>query len=113
MSLKGFSLLEAMIGITLLTFSLMGVVAMMVYFGSQTSDKTLKGCLLDGATNALAQYSANALPVSTSFTCENINITIGMSHSTFPSSNDCNNVTATATAEGKSIQLQTKICNFQ
>lgn len=111
--MKGFTLLEAMVGITLLTLSLMGVVALMVYFGSQTSDKTLKGCLLDGATNAIAQYSANALPVGASFTCENISITVSMSHSTFPASNACNDVIATATAQGKSVQLKTKVCNFQ
>lgn len=110
---KGFTLLESMIGVSLLTLALMGMVAMMVYFGTQTADKTLKNCLLDNASSALTRYKANALPVSTTFTCENITGTISMSSTTFPAVNTCSNVTATATAQGKSVQLQTSVCNFQ
>ncbi|MCX8021396.1 MAG: hypothetical protein N2745_01315 [Syntrophorhabdaceae bacterium] len=109
---NGFTLIEAMIGITILTFSLMGVVAMMVYFGSQTTDKKLKSCLLDSAASALQQFKGNALPISSSFTCENITGTISVNPTTYPSSNTCTDVTATASALGKSLTLTTKVCNF-
>jgi prepilin-type N-terminal cleavage/methylation domain-containing protein len=110
---RGFTLIEAMIALAILSISLLGVVAMMVYFGTDTSDKNLKSCLLDRATSALSQYRANALPVPTSFTCTNRTGTMTMSHTTFPGPNLCNDVTATASAGGKTIQLSTKVCNMQ
>jgi Tfp pilus assembly protein PilV len=111
----GFSLIEAMIGITLLSISLLGVVGLMAYFGFQTSDKVLRNCLLDNASNALTQYRNDALPINNSnFTCgNNISGTVTMSTGTFPAAGNCNDVTATATAGGRSLTLQTKACNFQ
>ena len=110
---KGFTIIEALIALAILSISLLGVVAMMVYFATDTTDKNLKSCLLDRATSALSQYRANALPVSTSFTCANRSGTMTMSQTTFPGTNACNDVTATATAGGKTIQLSTKVCNMQ
>ncbi len=110
---KGFTLLEALIGMALLTLTLMGTVAMMTYFGTQTSDQVLKRCLLDSASTALSQYRANSLPVSTTTTCRNITVNVSLDYTTFPLLNFCNDVTATASANGKSTKLKTKVCNFQ
>jgi Tfp pilus assembly protein PilV len=109
---RGFTLIEAMLGITLLSISLLGVVAMMSYFSTQTSDRSLRNCLLEQASNGLSQHRADALPVETSFTCGNIGGTLSMSHTTFPAANTCDDVTATATAGNKTAILQTKVCNF-
>jgi Tfp pilus assembly protein PilV len=112
---RGFSLIEAMIGITLLSISLLGVVGMMAYFGFQNSDKMLRNCLLDNASNALTQYRNQALPINNSnFACgNNVNGTVAMNFTVFPASNVCNDVTATATGGGRSVMLQSKVCNFQ
>jgi len=110
--LRGFTLIEAMIAITLLTFSLLGVVAMQVYFGSETTDKTLKNCLLDQATSALSYKRATGDNPNTSFTCDNGTVSGSMSMSESTVSAYCKSVTATATAKGKSLSLNTLICNF-
>jgi type II secretory pathway pseudopilin PulG len=109
----GFTLIEAMLGIAILSFALLGVVALMSYFGSQTSEKTLRGCLLDAASNGLMQYRANALPVATSFSCEGYTGTVSVTPSTFPGPNTCNNVTSTATAKGKSLEMTTMVCDVK
>lgn len=110
--MKGFTLIEALMGMAILTITLLGSVAMMVYFGSETSDKTLKNCLVDTAVNALSQYRANVLPVSSPVTCDVFSVAVTLSQTTFPSANTCSNVTATAVAKGKSVQLSTSVCNY-
>ncbi len=108
----GFTLVEALVGAALLSVSLLGVVSMMVYFGTGTADKTLRDCLLDNAINGLAQLRTNTT-VSTTFTCGGASGTLSLSPSTFPASNACSDVTATATCSGKTLTMGTKICNFQ
>ena len=111
--MKGFTLIEAMIAITILTFSLLGVIAMQSYFGTQTSDRGLKNCLLDCALNAITQYKANSLPITSPVTCDIYSVTVSLDHSTYPSANSCNDVTATASKSGKTFSIKTKVCNFQ
>jgi len=125
--LKGFTLIEAMIAITILTFSLLGVVAMQSYFGTQTSDQSLKNCLLDGATNAMAQYRANSLTAPfnftsqpCSFTCDIYTVSITLKESSssgttitaFPVSGDCKDSVTTASSMGKSFSVRSKVCYF-
>lgn len=110
---RGASLIEAMLGLVLLSISLLGVVGMMVYFSTNTSDKALRSCLLESASNALEQYKVDGLPVITDFTCGNASGTITMSHGTYPAASTCNDVTSTATVGARSMTLQTRVCNFQ
>lgn len=111
--MKGFTLIEAMIAVTILTISLLGVVAMQVYFGTQTTDQSLKNCLVDSSMNALSQYKGNSLPITSSVTCDIYTITVSLDQSTFPSSDNCSDVTATSSSMGKSFSIKTKVCNFQ
>jgi Tfp pilus assembly protein PilV len=108
----GFTLIEALVGGVLLSLSLLGVVALMVYFSTGTADKSLRDCLLDNALNGLAQLRANAT-VATTFTCGSASGILTLSPNTFPALNACSDVTATASAGGKTVQMKTKICNFQ
>jgi Tfp pilus assembly protein PilV len=112
---SGFTLIEALIGALLLSLSLLGVVGMMVYFGTDTADKTLRDCLLDNATNGLTQLRANlTVSASRSITCGASSGTLTVSPNTFPATaNTCSDVTATAAAGGKTLQMTTRICNFQ
>jgi prepilin-type N-terminal cleavage/methylation domain-containing protein len=110
---KGFTLIELMIGMLLLSITLLGMVGMMVYFATQTSDNSLRACVLDNALNAMARHKANSLPVPTTFTCGTKGGTLTMSHTTFPADDACVDVTATASAGGRSVQLKDKVCNFQ
>jgi len=115
---KGFTLIEAMIAAALLSISLLGVVAMMVYFGTQTTDRTLRDCLLDKATSALMQFRTNNLPISATFTCANKTGTLTISPTTYPP--DCNaspstccvDAAATAMGGGKTVVMRTRVCNF-
>lgn len=110
---RGTSLIEALIGLLLLSICLLGVVGTMAYFSSNTADKSLRSCLLENAGNAIQQLKVNALPVNTTFTCGGLSGTISMSQTTFPALNDCDDVTATATVGAKSVTLQTKVCNIE
>lgn len=110
---QGFTIIEAMVGLALLSITLLGVVAMMAYFGSHTSDRFLKNCLLDSAVNALDEYKSNALPVASSFTCRGMPGSVTLSTGTFPVTDTCSDVTATVSAGGKTLSLQTKVCNFR
>lgn len=109
----GTSLIEALIGLLLLSICLLGVVGTMTYFSTNTADKALRSCLLENAGNAIQQLKVNALPVNTTFTCGNLSGSVTLSQATFPALNDCDDVTATATVGTKSVTLQTKVCNIE
>ncbi len=109
----GFTLIEAMVGSFLLCVTLLGVVAMMGYFATGTSDTVLRNCLLDNALSGLKQLNEN-VTVSTAFTCaNNVSGTLSLNPNAYPATNTCSDVTATATGGGRTLRMTSKICNFQ
>lgn len=111
--MKGFTLIEAMLAITILTISLLGVVAMQAYLGSQTTDKAVLNCLLDTASNTLAQYRANAGTISSPVSCDEGRISVTVSNpGSYPAQSTCQDVTITTSASGKTFNLPSKVCNF-
>jgi len=113
MCVKGFSLIEAMLAISILTISLLGVVAMQVYFGTQTTDNATLNCLLDTATNALTQYRANAGTISSPVLCDEGRISVTVSNpGSYPAQSTCQDVTITTSAKGRTFKLSSKVCNF-
>jgi len=121
---KGFTLIEAMLAITILTISLLGVVAMQAYLGSQTTDKAVLNCLLDTASNTLAQYRANADTITSPVLCDEGRISVTVAGSAIPSTTAsniypaypaqsvCADVTITTSAKGKTFKLSSYVCNF-
>jgi len=108
--LKGFTLMEALIAIGIMSIALLGIIASQVYFGSQTSDQSLKDCLVGAASTYLSQTAAG-VTVDTTFTCEG-GFSGTVSATSSASSTRCNVVTVTATASGKSVTLSSKLCSF-
>ncbi len=110
----GFTLVEAMVSIAVLTIFLMGVVSMQAYFGTQTSDRELRTCLLENASSALVQRRNGSASTSFSFTCKNSSGTVSISTQTLSGVNPgaCERVTATATAQSKTATVATSVCDF-
>ncbi len=108
--MKGFTMMEALIAIGIMSIAVLGIIASQVYFGSQTSDQSLKDCLVGAASTYLSQ-SAAGVTADTTFTCEG-GFSGTISATSTASSTRCNIVTVTTTASGKSVTLSTKICSF-
>lgn len=111
---RGFTLVEAMVSIAVLTIFLMGVVSMQAYFGTQTSDRELRTCLLENASSALAQRRNGSTNTSFGFTCKNSSGTVTISATVLSGTNPgaCEKVTATATAQNKNAVVTTSVCSF-
>lgn len=110
----GFTLIECMVSIVILTIFLLGVVSMQAYFGTQTSERELRTCLLENASSALAQRRNGSAATSFAFTCKNSSGTVTIAASTLAGTNPgaCQEVTATATARSKSASVTTSVCSF-
>ena len=111
---SGFTLVEVMVSIAILTIFLMGVVAMQTYFGTRTSDRELRTCLLENASSALAQRRNGSTATSFSFTCQKNSGTVTIGVETLSGANPgaCQQVVATATAQGKSASVASSVCDF-
>lgn len=106
-------MIEVVISIFILVIGLLAVMTLQSRFATTTSDRAIRNALVDAAASAL-QHCENAKsnpPASYTYGGITVNISIGGSCS--PSENSCNNVTANATAQGKSFSLTTKVCNFK
>lgn len=109
-----------MVSIAVLTIFLMGVVSMQTYFGTQTSDRELRTCLLENASSALAQRRNGSTATSFSFTCAKSSGTVTIATNDRPiyykgewvNPSSCTQVTATATAQSKSATVASSVCDF-
>lgn len=113
-SQKGFSLIEALIAIAIISIALLGLVATQGTFATQTVDRTLQNSLIDAASSALTHcQNVNTSPPA-SYTYENgLVVNIALIGSCSVALNTCNSVTATATARDKSFAMTTQVCNFK
>lgn len=110
-----------MVSIAVLTIFLMGVVSMQAYFGTQTSERELRTCLLENATGALTRYRNDSTSTGFSFTCKNSSGTVAVTTTgdlpisykdEWVNPGNCKQVTATATAQNKSAAVATSVCEF-
>lgn len=110
----GFTLIEAMVSIAILSIFLLGVVAMQACFGTRTSERELRTCLLESASSALAQCRNGSTATSFAFTCQKTSGTVTIDASPLAGTNPgaCQEVTATAAAQGKSASVTTSVCSF-
>lgn len=108
--MKGFTMMEALIAIGIMSIALLGIIASQVYFGSQTSDQSIKDCLVGASSTYLSQKAAG-LTADTTFTCEG-GLSGTLSATTTAASARCNIITVTSTVSGKSVTLSTKLCSF-
>ncbi len=108
---KGFSFIEALIAIIVLTVAVLGLVSMQGTFATQSVDRTLQNALIDAASSALTHcQNVNTAPPGT-YTYEGIAVTVSISGNCALALNTCSNVTATATASGRTFSMTTFVCN--
>lgn len=111
----GFTLIEAVISLALLSIAIVGFIMMQSKFAMQTADRTLLNALGDAASSALTQcQTISSTPGVLNYAFnKNLAVTVALSGSCAASAGNCNVVTATASAGGKSTKLTTQVCNFQ
>lgn len=111
---RGFTLIEALIAMVILTIGIVSVISMQATFARGTVDRTVLNALIDSAASALNRCQIdNATPASLSYTHEGRTINVSITGSCNPASDTCNAVSATAThSTGKTFTISTMVCNF-
>lgn len=113
-SQKGFSLIEALIAVAIVSIALIGLAGMQGLFATQTVDRTVQNSLVDAASSALTHcQNVNTTPTSPYIYEQGLEVNVTLSGSCNPATDSCNNVIATASARGKSFSLTTLVCNIQ
>ncbi|MDI6801641.1 MAG: prepilin-type N-terminal cleavage/methylation domain-containing protein [Thermodesulfovibrionales bacterium] len=117
-SQQGFSLVEALIATVILAIGITGFISMQASFASKSAVRTAINSLIDAASSALAQCQADKTTGSSlSYTYENnMVVTVTLNKSCNIAPDECDAVTATASAEGKGekpFKLTTYVCNFK
>ncbi|MCC6345617.1 MAG: type II secretion system protein [Nitrospirales bacterium] len=110
----GFSVIEALIAVAILSIALVGLVTTIGKFSSSTVDRTVLNCLVDAASTALYKCQAG-IDANPNTTCGSSTVSVtGVSGYCAPATGACTTVTAVATAspQGKTVSLTTQICNF-
>lgn len=110
---KGFTLVEVLVSILILIIGVLAVMTLQSRFATATADRAVRNALIDAAASAIQHCESTLSTPPTSYTYGGITVNVSISGSCSPSKNNCNNVTATATAQGKSFSLTTKVCNFE
>ncbi|MEM4134698.1 MAG: hypothetical protein QXV73_05820 [Candidatus Micrarchaeia archaeon] len=82
-------------------------------FATSTADRAVRNALVDAAASALQHCESTLSIPPNTYTYGGITVNVSIIGNCRLSKNNCNNVTATATAQGKSFSLTTKVCNFE
>lgn len=109
---KGFTLIEVLVSILILIIGVLAVMTLQSRFTTATADRAVRNALVDAAASALKHCESTHTDPPTSYTYGGITVSISKSGDCNPGLNACNNVTVTATAQGKSFSLTSKVCNF-
>ncbi len=107
---RGFTLIEALIAIVLAFFIVIGVANVVGFFPSSTADRLEMSCLVEGAVSGVEACRAGQ--VINSIQCGGFTVNIDVNGSCAPSAGSCNEVTVTATLNGRSFSLKDTVCNF-
>lgn len=108
----GFTIVEVVIATLILLVGVVALISLQTRFATSTADRAIRNALIDAAASALQHCESTLSTPPTSYTYGGITVSVSVSGSCSPSENSCNNVTATATAQGKSFSITTKVCNF-
>ncbi|HIJ60426.1 MAG TPA: prepilin-type N-terminal cleavage/methylation domain-containing protein [Nitrospirae bacterium] len=112
---RGFTLLEALIAMVILTIGIVSVISMQATFAKGTVDRTVLNALIDSASSLLNRCQIDTgTPSSVTYTHEGRTITVTRTGSCNPNTDTCNAVSATATDSltNKTFTISTMICNF-
>lgn len=110
---KGFTLVEVLVSILILIIGVLAVMTLQSRFATATADRAVRNALIDAAASAIQHCESTLSTPPTSYTYSGITVNVSISGSCSPSEETCNDVTVTATAQGKIFSLTTKVCNFR
>ena len=110
---KGFSLVEALISVMIVTFIVMFVLNSVTLFPILVRKDVINFCLRQAANSAVEYKRANPTDPTNNFTftCKGMSIDVNVSGGT-PPPNDCTDITVTATYRTYTYQVRDRICNF-
>ncbi|MGO9611758.1 MAG: prepilin-type N-terminal cleavage/methylation domain-containing protein [Dissulfurispiraceae bacterium] len=110
---RGFTFLEVVIALAILSIALVGLASMQMLYGQQTYDRTRLNSIVDAVSAALSQCQAGITPTNPA-TYNGVTVSMSVSGgSCVPASNTCNAVSATASSGSESITATSYVCNFQ
>lgn len=118
---RGFTLVETVIAIALVTVIGLVCAGMISFFARLTRDDTVNTCLLQAASSGIEAARANSTTNSITLPCGGYTINATIAYSgTLPNpapamgsgSSACVQVTATATIGSKTRVMRDLICNF-
>lgn len=108
--MRGFTLVEGLVAVMLTFIVSIGVAGLLTFFGLYNRENILHTCLLQGASSGIE--ACRGRHAISNLQCGNYSVSISVSGCT-PGANRCNNVTATASAGGRSFTLTDVVCNFE
>ena len=110
---KGFSLIEALISVMIVTFIVLFVLNSVTLFPILVKKDLINFCLRQAANSAVEYKRANPTNPTNNFTftCKGMNINVSISGGT-PPPNDCTDITVTAAYRTFTYQIEDRICSF-
>ncbi len=105
---RGLTITELMVSIAIMVIGIMVFAAMQAFFSNDTKNRFIYGCLVSGASNALASCMAGQTP-SSNTQCGGINVNISLSGSCQPTTS-CNQISVTSSYNGFSYQESEYVC---
>jgi prepilin-type N-terminal cleavage/methylation domain-containing protein len=108
---KGFSIIEVLVAMFILSIVALGVAGLITMFGFYTKDRILLSCLVEGAASGI-EACKSGINSTNNIKCGGYTIYIDIQGECPPASGQCSIVNTTASANGKSFSLTDKICNF-
>jgi len=109
----GFTFLEVVIALSILSIALVGLASMQTLYAQQTYDRTRLNSLVDGVAAAMSECQAGITPTNPA-TYNGVTVSMTVSGgSCVPALNACNAVSATASSGAESVTATAYMCNFQ
>lgn len=108
---KGFSLIEALMAVSITFFIATTIAGMLTMFGVHSKKGIELTCLVNAAASGI-EACRGGQTIST-YTCGGININVSISGNCNPSQNQCNQITVTASYQNRKFSLTDYVCNFQ
>lgn len=114
---QGFTLIEAMVAISILAVGILGTVTLQGEFAKHTTQREVLNCSVDAASSAM-HLCRQGLPIDPIHQCDNFttaSLVISQGTCT-PDENQCSTVNIIATATGRNVtqefHLTSLVCNF-
>ncbi len=110
---KGFSLIEALISVMIVTFIVLFVLNSVTLFPILVKKDLINFCLRQAANSAVEFKRANPTSPTNdfTFTCRGMSINVTV-NGRIPPPDDCTDITVTAAYRTFTYQIEDKICNF-